>query len=114
MKTALLLSAFVLTVAGGNAAADATATGNHRHAGHMLAQASPATAYQASGIVKKSDAARGTATIAHGPIAALGWPAMTMTFKAKDNAVLAKLVPGRSVHFNFVKESGNYVITEAR
>ena len=42
----------------------------------------PAAVAFASGKVEAVDATAGTVTIAHGPVDALKWPAMTMTFKA--------------------------------
>ena len=113
MKTAPVLALLFLAAASG-AMADAKSPDAHRHTGPMLADAARTAAYQASGVVRKSDAAQATATIAHEPIAALGWPAMTMTFKVKDNAVLARLKPGKSVRFAFVKEGGNYVVIDAK
>jgi Cu/Ag efflux protein CusF len=37
-------------------------------------------------------------TLHHGPIASLGWPAMTMTFKAAPDALRAAK-PGQTVKF---------------
>ena len=62
--------------------------------GHM---AMPAGA-QGTGIVKKLDLSGGSITLQHGPIAALSWPAMTMTFKAKP-AVLQGVKVGEKVDF---------------
>ena len=45
-----------------------------------------AGAHNASGTVSKVDDAQGTVTIAHGPVETMKWPAMTMTFKAKERA----------------------------
>jgi len=51
-----------------------------------------------SGVVKAVNAKAGSITLHHAPIAALGWPAMTMTFKA-DPALLKALKPGQAVKF---------------
>src|SRR5205823_4865511 len=40
--------------------------------------------HHAVGVVKSVDAAKGTLTLEHEPVASMKWPAMTMTFKAKD------------------------------
>lgn len=68
-------------------------------------------AYQASGTVTKVDAAAGRITIAHGPVQALKWPAMTMTFGVGDNALLQRAQPGKKVDFQFAKQGSDYVIT---
>jgi Cu(I)/Ag(I) efflux system protein CusF len=50
------------------------------------------------GVVKALNAKAGSVTLRHGPIPALGWPAMTMEFKA-DPALLANIKPGQTVSF---------------
>ena len=51
-------------------------------------------------MVKKIDAKTGSVTIAHDPIKALNWPAMTMPFKVADKALLAKVKVGAKVRFD--------------
>lgn len=58
----------------------------------------PLTGPHGVGVVKKLDAAAGSVTLQHGPIAALNWPAMTMTFKA-DPTVLQGVKAGEKVEF---------------
>ena len=70
--------------------------------------------HQASGTVKKIDAAKGTVTFAHGPVSSLDWPAMTMGFRVKDKALLEGLAVGKEVVFEFVKEGADYVVTDVR
>ena len=65
---------------------------------------------QATGVVMAIDAARGIITIAHDPIAARKWPAMTMTFKLKKG-VLGKVQAGQRVRFWFEGE-GSYTVTK--
>lgn len=60
--------------------------------------------------VKKVDKARGTVTLAHGPIANLGMPPMTMTFKAKDAALLKKVKEGDKVRFRAEETGGAYTV----
>jgi Cu(I)/Ag(I) efflux system protein CusF len=51
--------------------------------------------------------------IAHGPIAGIGWPAMTMTFTAPpDIATGAKV--GAKVDFSFRKNGSAYVLTSVK
>lgn len=65
----------------------------------MEQPAAPASA-RASGTIKAIDMQKHRVTIAHGPVPALKWPAMTMGFKATP-AQLARLRPGDQVTFEF-------------
>src|SRR3970040_165523 len=63
------------------------------------ADANPAAATASgSGEVAALDPAAGTVTINHGPIEALEWPAMTMTFAAPD-VDLGAIKQGDTVRF---------------
>jgi Cu(I)/Ag(I) efflux system protein CusF len=53
---------------------------------------------QGAGVIRKLDPKAGSVTLQHGPIADLGWPAMTMAFKT-DPALLKDLKVGQSVAF---------------
>jgi len=64
----------------------------------------------ATGVVKAIDAAKGTITLAHDPIAAKKWPAMTMAFKL-NKGVLGKIKAGQRVKFWFEGE-GSYTVTK--
>ena len=82
------------------------------HAHHMAteAKAQPA-AHKATGVVKKVDAAKGTVTLAHGPVPELKWPAMTMAFTVKDKALFDKLAADKKIEFEFIEQGKQYVIT---
>lgn len=54
----------------------------------------------ATGTVEAVDPGAGTITIAHGPVKALDWPAMTMGFKASPEQ-LASVQAGQKVEFAF-------------
>lgn len=81
------------------------------HAGHDHGAAVAQTA-EGQGVVKGMDAKAGSVTLAHGPIAALKWPAMTMTFKTASPAVLAGVKVGQSVHFVLRNDNGKPLVTE--
>ena len=68
----------------------------------------------AAGIVKKVDKAGSRVTIAHGPVASLHWPAMTMTFVVKNKQLYDTLVEGKKVEFDFVQEGGGSTIVSAK
>src|SRR5882757_2251340 len=57
--------------------------------------------HKGSGTVTKVDPAKSTVTIAHGPVQSMKWPAMTKTFKVKDNGILDKLAKDQKVDFEF-------------
>jgi membrane fusion protein, copper/silver efflux system len=70
----------------------------------------PAT-HSGEGTVTAVDPARASVTLAHGPIASLKWPAMSMDFKVKDAAQLRAVKPGQKVVFDLTGEAGGeYVI----
>lgn len=69
-----------------------------------------ATKASATGTVEAVDAAAGKITIAHGPVAELKWPAMTMNFKATP-AQAASVQVGQKVRFEFEFKSMDATIT---
>lgn len=79
------------------AVAPATAQTMDGHAGHDMSAASETSA-QGTGVIRKLDIKTGAITLQHGPIQALGWPAMTMPFRAAPE-LLSGLKVGQSVAF---------------
>jgi Cu(I)/Ag(I) efflux system membrane fusion protein len=61
-----------------------------------------------------TDVSDGSVTINHQPVPALGWPAMTMIFKAPDSAMTGGLQTGAHVEFSFRPESADNVLTEVK
>ena len=94
MKTLLLAVAAL-----GVSATGALAHGQD-HSAHA-GNAAPAAAgsVEGTGVVKKIDAKSGSVTIAHDPIKALNWPAMTMPFKVADKALLGQMKVGAKIRF---------------
>ncbi len=66
--------------------------------------------YAGSGVVKSVDKTKGAVTLAHEPIAALNWPAMTMAFKVMDATLFDKLSVGKKVDFTLKKQGADYVV----
>ena len=93
MKTLALALAATLALAGA-----ASAQANPVAA---TAAATPAAtpAVQGIGVVRSINVKAGTITLAHGPITALKWPAMTMPFKVSDPALLKTVAVGAKVRF---------------
>jgi len=67
--------------------------------------------HKASGKVTRIDPAKPSVTIAHGPVASMNWPSMTMAFTVKDKALMDKLAKDKEVDFEFRQEGRNYVVT---
>lgn len=53
-----------------------------------------------TGVVTEINTKNGTLTIQHEPIAAFGWPAMTMSFKATPATLLNGLKVGQKISFD--------------
>lgn len=62
-------------------------------------------------VVRSIDKANGKVNLTHDPIAALGWPRMTMFFRLKDSGVAEKVKEGDSVAFSLEKSASGYVIS---
>lgn len=69
-------------------------------------------AAEGQGIVKAIDAKAGTITIAHGPMPALRWPAMTMKFKVENTSVLKDVSVGKKIHFVLKNVGGKPVVSQ--
>lgn len=50
-------------------------------------------------------------SISHGPVESIGWPAMTMTFRAQSPDMAEGLNVGDPVSFQFRKAGEDYVLT---
>jgi len=67
--------------------------------------------HRGQGTVQAVDANSGVVEIEHGAIASLKWPAMSMEFKVRDKAQLARLSQGQAVEFEFSEQGpGEFVI----
>ena len=81
---------------------------------HSKQQSGAVTSHATDGTVKAADPKKGAVTLSHGPVASLGWPAMTMGFSVKDKGLFKKLVTGNKVHVEFQKQGSDYVITTVK
>ncbi|MBV7499089.1 copper-binding protein [Achromobacter sp. ACM05] len=64
----------------------------------------------ATGEVRRVDAAAGKVTIKHDAITALDLPAMSLVYQA-DPALLANIKAGDKVRFTATRKDGKYVVT---
>jgi Cu(I)/Ag(I) efflux system protein CusF len=69
---------------------------------------------QGTGVIKAIDAKSETLTIQHGPIPGVGWPAMTMTFKAKPPTLLKGLKVGQTIAFDATVRGAAAEVTAVR
>ena len=76
----------------------------------VFAQAHDGHLPQSDGVIKKIDATKGKVSIAHGEIANLKMPPMTMTFTAKDPAMLKGFKEGDKVRFRAAEVKGNLTV----
>jgi Cu(I)/Ag(I) efflux system protein CusF len=70
--------------------------------------------HHASGVVEKIDSKAALVTFAHGPVATMKWPAMSMTFQLQDRSMLDKLKIGQKVSFDFLQAPKGFVVTAVR
>ena len=68
---------------------------------------------QGTGVVTAVDPTGGTVTLKHDPIPSLGWPSMTMDFKAAP-ALIAKMKVGQKIAFDVNEGHGVPEITGLR
>lgn len=68
----------------------------------------------ASGVVHEIDQANSRIKIDHGPIPSIGMPAMTMTFKAKNPALLDHVEIGDQVNFEIQQSGLGWIITNLK
>ncbi len=94
MKTPAIFLSAVLLAAAAPVFAQAPSATHVAKADQGTAQTVPGT-----GVIVAVDAAKGTVTIKHGPIAAIQWPAMTMAFKAEPPSLLKDIKVGERVNF---------------
>lgn len=66
---------------------------------HGMPMKGAVKAGRGSGVVTAIDFKTAKITIQHGPIAALGWPAMTMAFVATPRALIKGVKVGQRIDF---------------
>jgi Cu(I)/Ag(I) efflux system protein CusF len=80
------------------------------HSSHAAPVVKDASQPLSDGVIKKIDAAGGKVSIAHGEIANLKMPPMTMTFKAKSPEVLKGWKEGDKVRFRAAEVKGDLTV----
>ena len=69
---------------------------------------------EGKGRVVSADKSAGEITLKHGPIPAIHWSAMTMSFKVKDRSLLDKVKVGDEVHFTLIPAGDDYIVTSIK
>ncbi len=64
-----------------------------------------------TGVVRGIDKANGKVRLTHDPIAALGWPRMTVLFRLKNSLLAGQLKEGDMVEFSLEKSTSGYIIS---
>jgi Cu(I)/Ag(I) efflux system protein CusF len=105
MNQIVLRTAMVFALASGLQSAIA-----QDHSAHAVLAAKGGSQSLSDGVIKKIDAARGTLSIAHGEIANLKMSPMTMTFSAKDAAMLKGFKEGDKVRFRAAEVKGTLTV----
>ena len=79
--------------------------------GEQSPQASYSTVGKVVSITPAKAEGKASLTVAHAPVTALQWPAMSMTFGLDSPDMLRDLQKGDAVAIEFVKRDGGWVIT---
>ncbi|MDB5463003.1 MAG: hypothetical protein JWP23_1392 [Phenylobacterium sp.] len=114
MRAYLLALATILTLAAVEAA---TAQPAAKPMGDMKGMSMPASATKTgrgTGVITEIDPKAETLTIKHEPVASLGWPAMTMSFRAVPPSLLKGLKVGQKIGFDANQGSGLPEVTAVR
>ncbi|HHC71649.1 MAG TPA: efflux RND transporter periplasmic adaptor subunit [Thiotrichales bacterium] len=77
-------------------------------------EASAAPEVVATGTGELKAVGEGSVNLAHDPIEALGWPAMTMDFELAEGASAEGIAPGTAVEFDLIEGSDGYLISAIR
>lgn len=98
-------------MAGADAQSMGMSEADHQDMGMPTGDAAAAgTTAKASGTVESVEPGTGKIVIAHGPVEALKWPAMTMGFTATPEHIAA-VQAGQKVNFEFLSQGANNTIT---
>lgn len=109
MKTAITVAAIALIAV---AQTPAIADTGHHHGATMHHDAGQSMASMSTGTVKKVDPSGRKITIAHGPLANLKMPPMTMTFDVQDKVAIDRVKPGDKIRFVADDVAGALTVTQ--
>ena len=111
MKTIALAGAATMSMVLAACGRTPNAQPENRQAAEAPATAQDGQVYSGTGTVKSISGDQ--VTITHGPIEGIGWPAMTMTFRAPPE-IASGAKSGDLVDFSFRQEGDAYVLTSVK
>lgn len=112
LLTGIIVTSIALVGLGaGHVMAQAGHDGHHRGPAPAVTTGESAVSGLSEGTVRRVNAAAGTVTIAHGPLANLDMPPMTMTFRLSGDASLDGVASGDKVRFAADKDGDEFVVT---
>jgi Cu(I)/Ag(I) efflux system periplasmic protein CusF len=114
MKRVLMIAALSVLVPGALAQSGGMKGMEMKDMPMKMGEGKAGEMHKGTGTVKSVDAKKGVVSLAHDPVKSMNWPAMTMSFKAKDKAMLEKVKAGAKVEFSFEKSGKDYVITDIK
>lgn len=79
---------------------------------HHITESSVAETIKTKGVVKLIDTDSQKLTIAHEPIPAINWPAMTMRFTYEDPSMIADIKEGSQVDLDFIQQGNISLLTK--
>ena len=103
-----ILMALVSLAAG--LAIQAGAADNHTHGSANEAKPASGAVAWTDGEVRRIGKAAGKLTIKHGPMPKFDMPAMTMSYRVKDKAMLDQLKPGDKIRFDADGVGGEFTV----
>lgn len=112
MKTAITVATIALFAAANTPAMAQSGHHGMNHGTAMQHDAGQPMAKMSEGTVKKVDKAGRKITIAHGPLANLKMPPMTMTFDVQDKVVIDQVKPGDKIRFVASDVGGTLTVTQ--
>jgi Cu(I)/Ag(I) efflux system protein CusF len=113
-RPSLALAAFLLVSASAGAGWAQQAPAQAQTPSQAEPQPRAPRAAKGVGVVTELDPQDATVTLRHEPIPALGWPSMTMPFRANPPSLLAGLKVGQRIEFDTNEGSGLPEITAIR
>jgi Cu(I)/Ag(I) efflux system protein CusF len=114
MRAPLLALATILTLATAEAAMAQPSAKPMADMPGMPMPASATKTGKGAGVITEIDQKGGTLTIKHEAIKTLGWPAMTMSFRAAPASLLKGLKVGQKIGFDAKQGSGLPEVTAIR
>lgn len=104
----------IVSVAANDEAMPGMSTEHRSMPGMKMAHQGHSDAH-ATGTINSVDTVQHKLNISHGPISAIGWPAMTMDFPAAPSVDLTSLKAGSRVDFTLVKgKDGMYQVESVK